>query len=142
MSNLTPVPLNGEIWRAYAIAPAVTPIALLAIVFAAGGTLPANVVGIGFLACYFVAGLIGMPIAYRLRRRNLLNARAIHGAVFLCGILWSLFCTVVAIYTTVAIGGSVQSLTLTTAWFVAFFVPPVLLAGTAFRLLLKDPKLI
>ncbi len=39
MSNLTPVPSNGEMWRAYALAPAVTPVAFIAIVFAAGGTL-------------------------------------------------------------------------------------------------------
>jgi len=129
-------------WRAYAIAPAVPPVAFIAIVFVAGGTLPANAVGIGFLACYLVAGLIGMPIAFSLRRRNLLNAWTIHGAAFTWGMLWSISCTVAAIYTTVAIGGSVQSLTLTIAWFIAFLVPPIVFAGTAFWLLLKNPKLV
>ena len=142
MSNLTPTPSNFDMWRAYAIAPAVTPIAFLAIVSVGGVTMPANFIASAFLVCYLVAGLLGMPIAFWLRRRKSLSAWTIHGAALAWGVLWSLFCTVSAVYVVVAIGGSIDSLPLTTAWFFALMVPPVVLAGTAFWLLLKNPKLI
>lgn len=142
MSNLNPEPSNHEMWRAYAMAPAVTPVTFIAIVSLGGVTLPAPVIAMGFLACYLVAGLIGMPIAFSLRRRNSLNARTIHGAALTWGMLWSLCCAVVAIYVVAAIGGTIESLPLTAVWFIALMAPPVVLAGTAFWLLLKNPKLI
>ncbi len=142
MSNLTPIPSNHDMWRAYALAPAVTPLTFLAIVSIGGVTLPAKAIALGFITCYLVAGLIGMPIAFSLRRRDLLNALTIHGAAFAWGTMWAFFCTFAAIYVVGAIGGSIQSLPLTTAWFSALMVPPVVLAGTAFWLLVKNPKLI
>jgi hypothetical protein len=114
----------------------------MAIVSLLGVTLPANAIAVGSFACYLVAGLIGMPIAFSLRRMNSLNAWTIHGAALTWGILWSLFCTVAAIYVVVAIDGSIESLPLTIGWFLALMVPPVVLAGTAFWLLIKNPKLI
>jgi F0F1-type ATP synthase assembly protein I len=95
----------------------------------------------GFFACYLVAGLIGMPIAFLLRRNNLLNVWTIHGAALAWGMLWSFVCTVAAIYVVAAIGGDIQSLPLTVGWFIVLMVPPVVLAGTAFWLLIKKPKL-
>ncbi len=140
MSNPTPVPSTHAMWRAYAIAPSVTPITFIAIVSLVGVTLPANAIAMGFFACYLVAGFIGMPIAFSLRRLNSLNVCTIHGAALIWGILWSLFCTVSAIYVVAATDGSIQSLPMTVGWFIAVMVPPVVLAGTAFWLLVKNPK--
>lgn len=141
MPNLSPVPSNHNMWRAYAIAPAVTPLTFIAIVSIGGVTLPANVIAMGFVTCYLVAGLIGMPIAFSLRRRDSLNALTIHSAALAWGMIWALFCTFAAISVVAAIGGSIQSLPLTTALFSALMVPPVVLAGTAFWLLVKNPRL-
>ena len=142
MPNLTPVPSNHDLWRAYALAPAVTPLTFIAIVTISGVTLPGYVIALGFVACYVVAGLIGMPIAFSLRRKDSLNALTIHGAALAWGVIWALFCTFAAIYVVTAIGGSIQSLPMTIAWFSALMVPPVVLAGTAFWLLVKNPRLI
>ena len=141
MSNLAPVPSTHAMWRAYALAPSVTPITFIAIVSLVGVTLPANAIAMGFFACYLVAGLIGMPIAFSLRHMNSLNAWTIHGTALAWGILWSFFCTVATIYVVAAIDGSIQSLSVTLGWFFALMVPPVVLAGTAFWLLIKNPKL-
>lgn len=113
----------------------------LGLVSLAGVTLSANIIVLAFCACYLVAGFIGMPIAFLLRRNNSLNAWTIHGAALTWGILWSLLCTVVATYVAVVIGADIQSLPLTIGWFMALMVPPVVLAGTAFWLLLKRPKM-
>ena len=142
MSSLTPAPSIYDMWRAYALAPAVTPLTFLAILAIGGGSLPANVIALGFAACYLVAALIGMPIAFWLRRRGSLNALAIHGAALTWGLIWAFFCTFAAVYVVAAIGGSIHSLPLTIVWFSAFMIPPVVLAGTAFWLLLKNPNLI
>ena len=88
MSNLTPAPSIYDMWRAYALAPAVTPLTFLAILAIGGGSLPANVIALGFAACYLVAALIGMPIAFWLRRRGSLNALTIHGAALTWGLIW------------------------------------------------------
>ncbi len=140
MANLNPVPCNHAMWRAYAVAPAVTPIAFVALLAPLGIVLPLIAFLGAVVICYFVAGLLGMPIAFLLRRGNALNALTIHGAALLWGVVWSTFCTVVAIYAVVAIGGSVHSLPLTAAYSFAVMVPPVVLSGTAFWLLLKNPK--
>ena len=141
MSRLALLPSNREMWRAYAIAPAVTPVVFIAFVLAAGGSVPAGLMAMAFVACYLVAGVIGMPIAFALRRRNRLNAWSIHGAALAWGALWSAFCTVWTISVVVAIGGTIHSVPLTAAWSFALMAPPVVLAGTAFWLLLKNPKL-
>jgi hypothetical protein len=141
MSNLVFAPSPQDMWRAYAIAPAVTPVTFIAVMSLVGVTLPANVIAFGFFACYLVAGLIGMPIAFLLRCRNALNGWTIHGAALAWGILWSLFCSVAAVYVAIAIGADIQSLPMTVGWFLLLMVPPVVLAGTAFWLLIKNPKL-
>jgi hypothetical protein len=141
MANLVPAPSNHEMWRAYTIAPAVTPVTFIAIVFVAGVAIPLTIVAVGFLVCYLVAGLIGMPIAFALRRRNALNAWTIHASALLWGILWSILCLIVAIYIVVAIGGSIHSLPLTAVYVFALMIPPVVLSGSAFWLLLKNPSI-
>ncbi len=140
MSSVAPVPSTADMWRAYAIAPAVTPITFIAIVSMIGVALPANIIAMGFLACYLVAGLVGMPIAFSLRSTDSLNAWTIHCASLAWAVLWSLFCTVTVVYVVTAIGGSIQSLLLTAGCFLAVMVPPVVLAGTVFWLLLNRPK--
>jgi len=127
-------------WRAYAIAPASTPVAFVAIVSLLGVTLPAIVIAMGFFACYFVAGVIGMPIAFLLRRKGSLNAWTIHGAALAWGVLWSLFCTVAVVYVATAIDASIQSLPLTIGGIAVLMVPPVVLAGTVFWLLLRSSE--
>lgn len=104
--NSTTMPFNNKaVWWAYLVAPAVAPI-LFAIAFFVFGVIglslrgaddtgtPAGVVMIpllsltvGMFASYAVAGIVGMPIAFFLRRRGRLNALTIHGAA----LVWSLF---------------------------------------------------
>ncbi|MFT5301276.1 MAG: hypothetical protein ACI87E_002924 [Mariniblastus sp.] len=110
-SNKTPSTPNRPLltppakvfWWAYAFAPTVAPVLFAVVVFVAGsaylalnpentGT-PIGVVAIplisltvGVICSYFVAGVIGMPIAFLLRRRNSLNGYTIHGAA----LVWSM----------------------------------------------------
>lgn len=139
MSNHASYPTNYQMWRAYAVAPVITPISFIAIVSMLGVTLPANAVATGFIACYAVAGLIGMPIAFLLRRMNLLNVWTIHGTAFAWGVLWSLFCTIAVVYVVAAIDASIQSLPITIGWFSLLMIPPVVFAGTVFWLLTRKP---
>lgn len=129
-------------WRAYLFAPAVTPLSFIVITQAFGISLPAAAVVGGFIASYLVAGVLGMPIAFVLRRVGQLNALTIHGAAFAWGVLWSMFCMVAGVYTIVAIDGSISSLPLFVATILGLMVPPVVLAGTAFWGLLKRPQMI
>ena len=142
MANLEPVPSSSVMWRAYAVAPAVTPSVFMALLSVMGVQLPVNVVAAAFLVCYAVAGLIGMPIAFILRRRNALNAYTIHGAALLWGVVWSTACAFVAIYVAVAIEATIESVPLLAVWLYGFMVPPVVLAGTAFWILLRNPRLV
>jgi len=88
------------LWWAYAIAPAVAPVIFAVIVFVVGliwhmvnpdvtGTpvgivlLPIISLTVGVVASYFVAGVIGMPIAFFLRKREILNGYTIHFAALL-----------------------------------------------------------
>jgi hypothetical protein len=74
-------PSNRTLWRAYFWAPAVAPIAFVGLVFLVGLVapylgveinsasmllLPAIALTVGVVSCYFVAGVIGMPIAFYL----------------------------------------------------------------------------
>lgn len=139
-------PSNRTMWRAYLIAPAVAPLAFVAIVLLAGFlslmllddvneasmlVLPAIALTFGVACCYFVAGVIGMPIAFYLRRVNSLNGYSIHSAAF----GWATLCTCIcAVY---FVGGSWNELPLALGYVGLGVIPPVVLSGTAFWSLLR-----
>lgn len=123
-------------------APAVAPLSFMLMTQAIGVSMPAMAIVIGFCASYLVAGAIGMPIAFLLRRIGHLNVWTIHGAAFAWGVLWSLLCVIAGVYTVIAIDGSISSLPLMVAWTFGLMVPPVVLAGTAFWGFLKRPQMI
>ena len=106
MANLDPAPSNRTMWRAYAFAPTVTPIAFIVLLAVVGVVLPVPAIAAVIVICYLVAGLIGMPIAFLLRRLNALNAGTIHGAAFCWGALSSVACTTAMISVAAAIGGT------------------------------------
>jgi len=135
MANLNPAPSNHAIWRAYAFAPAVTPIAFIAVLTVVSVVVPVPAITALILICYIVAGLMGMPIAFALRSMNALNAYTIHGAAFCWGILSSFACATTMIFVAAAIGGTWDTVPLV-GLNIALIVPPVLLSGTAFWLLL------
>ena len=139
-------PTNRAMWRAYFYAPAVAPLAFVAIVFIAGYlsvvlggevneasmlVLPSIALTVGVVACYLVAGFIGMPIAFFLRRIDSLNAFSIHAAAF----GWALFFTTIcAVF---LVGGKWNELPLAICYVGVGVIPSVLLSGTAFWLLLR-----
>lgn len=139
-------PSNRAMWRAYFYAPIVAPLAFVAIVLAAGYlsvvlgsdvneasmiVLPGIALTVGVVSCYLVAGFIGMPIAFFLRRIDSLNAFSIHAAAF----GWALFFTTLcAIY---LISGKWNELPLAMCYVGAGVIPSVVLSGTAFWLLLR-----
>jgi hypothetical protein len=141
------LPSNRSLWWAYFWAPAVAPIAFVAMVLLVGFVgeyfgfavnpasilvLPVIALTLGTLSCYFVAGVIGMPIAFYLRRIQSLNGYTIHGAAFCWAALFAFFCAVVMV------GGSWNELPLALCYFGFGVIPPVLLSGTAFWLLLRQ----
>lgn len=136
MANIDPVPSNHAMWRAYTFAPAVTPIAFIFLLGVVGVVLPVPAIAAVIVICYLVAGLIGMPIAFLLRRLNALNACTIHGAAFCWGALSSVACVAAMISVAAAIGGTWDEGQLMTLYF-SVIVPPVVLSGTAFWLLLR-----
>ena len=138
MANLDSAPSDRTMWRAYAIAPAVTPIAFIVLLAVVGVVLPVPAIAAVILICYLVAGLVGMPIAFLLRRLNALNAYTIHGAAFCWGALSSVACAAAMISVAAAIGGTWDAGELMTLCF-SIIVPPVVLSGTAFWLLLRRP---
>jgi hypothetical protein len=88
-------PSNRAMWKAYLWSPSVAPIAFVALVLLIGivgevfgmevnpasmPVLPVLALTVGVVSCYVVAGMIGMPIAFYLRRVNALNVYSIHGA--------------------------------------------------------------
>lgn len=109
---------------------------------AVGISLPSVAIVIGFCASYLVAGSIGMPIAFFLRRFGHLNFWTIHGAALAWGVLWSFLCMIAVVYTVIAIDGSISSLPLMVAWNFGLMIPPVVLAGTAFWGLLKRQQVL
>lgn len=135
-----------SLWTAYFIAPAVAPISFVVTLFlvcaiatafqievnpASLLVLPLLALTVGMVICYVVAGVIGMPIAFYLRKRNILNGYTIHGAAF----CWSvLFALVAGIPLSVFNGAS---------WYVApgfiscLTIPFVLLSATCFWLVLR-----
>jgi hypothetical protein len=139
-------PSNRTLWKAYFLAPAVAPISFVAIVLLIGLlaprlgveineagiiVLPVIALTIGVVSSYFVAGVIGMPIAFYLRRVNLLNSCSVHGAAFCWAVLFSSLCAIVMV------GGRWSELPLALCYFGLGVIPPVVLSGTAFWLLLR-----
>ncbi len=137
MANLEPVPSTGIMWRAYAFAPAAAPLSFVALLSVVGVVLPVAAIAAVTVVCYSVAGLIGMPIAFFLRSRHALNGYTIHGAAFCWGLLSSVVCAAASISVAAAIGGTWDSVPLVVAAFAAIIVPPVVLSGTGFWLLLR-----
>ena len=143
------LPSNKTLWRAYLFAPAVAPLAfvVLLLVVCAGGYLlnfeinPASVLVLpvvaltaGFVICYTVAGLIGMPIAFFLRNRNALNASTIHGAAFGWSVVFSVACMAV---TAPRADFPLQHFLVGLLVLMLVVAPPVLLSATAFWLLVR-----
>ncbi|RLS30173.1 MAG: hypothetical protein DWH80_10890 [Planctomycetota bacterium] len=141
------MPSNRTLWRALFWAPAVAPLAFVALVLLVGivgeyfGSevnpasilvLPVIALTLGTVSCYFVAGVIGMPIAFYLRRIHSLNGYTIHGAAFCWAAIFASLCAVVMV------GGSWNELPLALCYFGFGLIPPVLLSGTAFWLLLRQ----
>lgn len=139
-------PSNRSLWGAYLFAPAVTPMAFVCIVFAAGFlsiwfgadvneasllVLPVLAMTVGLVSCYLVAGLIGMPIAFYLRRKDALNAYSIHLSAFCWAVLFTTGC---AFWFA---GGTWTDFPLAFCYVGAGVIPSVLLSGTAFWLLVK-----
>lgn len=101
---------TATIWWGYIIAPAVAPVLFSVVVFLLGsvtlamnphdnGTpigvilIPLLSLTIGVVAAYFVAGVVGMPIIFRLEKQRSLNGLTIHGTALTCMVvLASLFC--------------------------------------------------
>jgi len=136
----------AKVWLAYAIAPAIAPISFIvffvgvcAIAIAAGFQInsasllifPIVGFGCGVIVSYVVAGLIGMPIAFYLRRRNRLNFYSIQLAALLC----SMF--VIAAMLMTFFGGSWREFSMITSALVVGITPPVFLAGTLFWMLVR-----
>ena len=145
-TNRIVLPSNRTLWRAYFWAPAVAPIAFVVLVILVGLVapylgveinpasmllLPAIALTVGVVSCYFVAGVIGMPIAFFLRRIHSLNGYSIHGAAFCWAVLFASVCAVVMV------GGNLDEMPLALCYFGLGVIPPVLLSGTAFWLLLR-----
>ncbi len=139
-------PSNGAMWRAYLWSPSAAPIAFVAIVFLAGVVsellgievnpasmlvLPAVALTVGMVSCYLVAGVIGMPIAFYLRHINALNVYSIHGAALCWAVLFTVGCALAMF------GGNWSELPVLLGYFGIGVIPPVLLSGTAFWLLLR-----
>ena len=142
---------NKALWCAYLIAPAVAP-ALFAVVFFVVGMMalslrnsenagtpagvlmvPALALTVGMIASYIVAGVIGMPIAFGLRRKSRLNGYTIHGAAF----TWSLVLSMLlAIAISIRPGQPVSNMIgiwiLQTLFICLMLSPFILLSATTF----------
>lgn len=146
------IPSNRSLWRAYLLAPAVAPIAFMSAIFLVNifaGRLGvqseesglANETGfikvpillftIGFVGCYFVAVVIGMPVAFCLRRWNALNGYSINGAALCSALLLSVTCAVTMV------GKNWNSLPVVLCYLASGVVPPILLSASAFWLLVR-----
>ena len=139
-------PSNRALWRAYFWAPVVAPLSFVGLLFIVGIiatwigveinpasflVLPVVALTIGVAACYLVAGMIGMPIAFFLRRTHALNGSTIHGAAFCWAVLLSAACAVLVT------DGNWNDFPLVFGYFGAGVAPPVLLSATAFWWLLR-----
>lgn len=137
---------NRSLWLAYLFAPAVAPLSFVSLLFLVGVVstqlgidineasfvvLPLLALTVGMVSCYLVAGVIGMPIAFYLRRTNSLNGYSIHAVAF----GWAVFFTFVCgLFFT---DGNWRELPLALSYIGLGVIPPVLLSGTTFWLLVR-----
>jgi hypothetical protein len=142
-------PPTKVLWWAYAFAPAVAPILFAVVVFVVGsaylamnpedtGTpigvivIPLISLTVGVICSYFVAGVIGMPIAFFLRRRNSLNGYTIHGAALIWSIVLAVLLSIgIYAYTTPPRPAAVEFLLPSLGLFV-MLAPGILLSATIF----------
>ncbi len=133
---------------AYIIAPIVAPICFLAelialvALFEAVGheTNPIGIVWVGGIAvstgpvaCYLVAGVLGMPIAFGLRTLKCLNLFSIHAAAFLWAIVFSYL-------TNYSVSHQPDSCSIRLGWTLHVLCGttiPILLAASTFYLIVK-----
>lgn len=142
-------PSSKVLWRAYFFAPAVAPLSfilLLLCVLVASAIfnfdvnpasfliLPLVALTVGMVVCYVVAGAIGMPIAFYLRKRGRLNGYSIHGAALCWAIVFSIACGVVPALIS---GQHWNQVPLVICYFACGVTPPVLLSATAFWWLVR-----
>lgn len=137
------------LWRAYAFAPAAAPVSFVAFLFVVGAiciafgieinpasflVLPVVAMTVGMAVCYLVAGCIGMPIAFQLRKHGKLNGYTIHLAAF----GWALFVSlVVGVPAAIYSGAPWYQIPLAPLLLLAAVAPPVLLSGTSFWWLVR-----
>jgi hypothetical protein len=139
-------------WRAYCFAPAVAPLVfileLLGLLLVSGvfgiGVNPASLLilpivalTVGMVVSYVVAGAIGMPLAFYLRKRGLLNGFSIHGVAIGWAVVFSIVCSVVPVWMT---GDQWNQVPLVFCYFACLVTPPVFLSATAFWLLVGKPR--
>ncbi len=148
-SDGVPLDQRRPLWRAYWFAPAAAPIAFVVLLFVVGAcctalgiainpasfvVLPVVAMTAGMLICYLVAGCIGMPIAFQLKKRDKLNGFTVHAAAF----GWSSFVALVVGLPAALYGGAPwYQVPLAPLILLLVVAPPVLVSGTAFWWLVK-----
>jgi hypothetical protein len=156
------MPSTRRLWIAYGIAPLVAPLVSAVTVFVVGmvylanhpedtGTpigviaFPVVLLVVGVPASYVVAGLIGMPIAFALRKRNSLNGYTVHGAALLWAALLGSGLAITGVFIAWlqfnALPNFIDFLGRALAMFLAL-APFILLSATTFWLIgVRQPKL-
>ncbi len=142
-------PSSKVMWRAYCIAPAAAPLSFILLLFcvlvaseffnfevnpASFLVLPVIALTVGMVICYVVAAAIGMPIAFLLRNRNLLNGYSIHMAALCWAVFFSIVCGVVP---TLISGQDWHHIPLVICYLACGVTPPVLLSAMVFWLLVR-----
>lgn len=140
---------SRSLWNAYLLAPAAAPTSFVALFFIVGAicfalgievnpasflVLPIFAMTAGMIICYLVAGCIGMPIAFHLRKREKLNGYTIHAAAFGWSLLFSL---VIGVPAAIYSGAPWYQVPLAPLLLLLVVAPPVLLSGTSFWWLAK-----
>ena len=145
------------LWWAYAIAPAVAPTLFAVMAFVGGmielklnpddtGTpigvilVPIMSLTIGVVASYAVAGAIGMPIAFLLRKRRILNGYTIHGAAFLWVIVFSTLLTASNYIWTTPPRPAPAEFLLPSLYLFLMIAPCILLSATTFWWIVSRDK--
>ena len=149
------LPSTKRLWMAYGIAPLIAPL-LAAITVFVGGLVyqsthtedievnpmslifaPLFVFIAGVPISYGLAGIVGMPIAFLLRKQNKLNGYTVHGAAILLAALLGVLIPVVELLMQTSEAGKYPGIIeFLTGGFVVFLVvaPFILLSATTFWL--------
>lgn len=146
--NGKPRDQSRSLWNAYLLAPAAAPTSFVALLFVVGATcvafgveinpasflvLPVVAMIAGMIICYLVAGCLGMPIAFHLRKRDKLNGYTIHAAA--SG--WSLLVSLVGLPAAIYGGAPWYQILMAPLLLLLVVAPPVLMSGTVFWWLVK-----